>query len=80
MSKVLKFIMKIFFITFLVILVFNVKVSNVDIVGNEKISDIKRCNIRYFDAKKRIKREKFRQRAPKLLGNKREIDKFWQYI
>lgn len=40
MSKILKLIMTIFLIIFLVVLVFNVKVSNIDIVGNEKISDI----------------------------------------
>ena len=40
MSRILKLIMTFFLIILLVILVFNVKVSNVDIVGNEKISDI----------------------------------------
>ena len=40
MSRILKLIMTFFFFILLVVLVFNVKVSNIDIVGNEKISDI----------------------------------------
>ena len=40
MRKLLKIVISLFCIIFLVILILNVKIKNVDIVGNEKVSDV----------------------------------------